>query len=63
MKGYGTKVVAGVTPGRGGEEVSGIPVFDTVAEAVREKGPIDASVTFVPGLASRMPSWRRSIQA
>ncbi len=49
MKGYGTKVVAGVTPGRGGEEVSGIPVFNTVAEAVREKGPIDASVTFVPG--------------
>src|SRR5208282_2190981 len=49
MKGYGTKVVAGVTPGRGGEEVSGIPVFNTVAEAVRESGPIDASVTFVPG--------------
>ena len=49
MKGYGTKVVAGVTPGRGGEEVSGIPVFNTVAEAVRAKGPIDASVTFVPG--------------
>ncbi|MDI7260982.1 MAG: succinate--CoA ligase subunit alpha [Thermodesulfobacteriota bacterium] len=49
MKGYGTKVVAGVTPGRGGEEVSGIPVFNTVEEAVREKGPIDASVTFVPG--------------
>lgn len=49
MKNYGTKVLAGVTPGRGGEEVSGIPVFNTVAEAVREKGPIDASVTFVPG--------------
>jgi succinyl-CoA synthetase alpha subunit len=49
MKGYGTKVVAGVTPGRGGENVSGIPVFNTVAEAVREKGSIDASVTFVPG--------------
>jgi succinyl-CoA synthetase alpha subunit len=49
MKGYGTKVVAGVTPGRGGEEVSGIPVFNTVAEAVKAKGPIDASVTFVPG--------------
>jgi len=49
MKGYGTRVLAGVTPGRGGEEVSGIPVFNTVAEAVREKGPIDASVTFVPG--------------
>ena len=49
MRGYGTKVVAGVTPGRGGEEVSGIPVFDTVAEAVKEKGPIDVGVTFVPG--------------
>jgi succinyl-CoA synthetase alpha subunit len=49
MKGYGTKVVAGVTPGRGGEEVSGIPVFNTVAEAMKDLGPIDASVTFVPG--------------
>src|SRR3990172_3922339 len=49
MKGYGTKVVAGVTPGRGGEEVNGIPVFNTVEEAVRAKGSIDASVTFVPG--------------
>jgi succinyl-CoA synthetase alpha subunit len=49
MKGYGTKVLAGVTPGRGGEEVSGIPVYNTVAEAVKAKGPIDASVTFVPG--------------
>lgn len=51
MKGYGTNVVAGVTPGRGGDEVSGIPVFNTVNEAVREKGPINASVTFVPGPA------------
>jgi succinyl-CoA synthetase alpha subunit len=49
MAGYGTKVLAGVTPGRGGEEVSGIPVYNTVAEAVADKGPIDASVTFVPG--------------
>jgi succinyl-CoA synthetase alpha subunit len=49
MRGYGTKVVAGVTPGRGGEEISGIPVFNTVAEAVAEKGKIDVSVTFVPG--------------
>lgn len=46
---YGTKVVAGVTPGRGGEEVWGVPVYDTVAEAVREHGRIDASITFVPG--------------
>lgn len=51
MKGYGTNVVAGVTPGRGGDEVSGIPVFNTVNEAVKEKGPINASVTFVPGPA------------
>jgi succinyl-CoA synthetase alpha subunit len=49
MKGYGTKVVAGVTPGRGGEEVSGIPVLNTVKEAVKGKGKIDASVIFVPG--------------
>ncbi len=46
---YGTKVVAGVTPGRGGEEVWGVPVYDTVAEAIREHGRIDASITFVPG--------------
>ncbi|MCJ7704882.1 MAG: succinate--CoA ligase subunit alpha, partial [Desulfobacterales bacterium] len=45
----GTKVVAGVTPGRGGEEISGIPVYNTVEEAVRTQGRIDASVTFVPG--------------
>lgn len=49
MKGYGTKVLAGVTPGRGGEEVSGIPVFNTVEEAIRQVGKIDCSVTFVPG--------------
>ncbi len=38
-------------PGRGGESVSDMPVFDTVAQAVNEKGPIDASVIFVPGPA------------
>jgi succinyl-CoA synthetase alpha subunit len=39
MKGYGTKVVAGVTPGRGGEEVHGLPVYNTVLEAMsRVKG-------------------------
>lgn len=45
---YGTKVVAGVTPGRRGESVWGIPVFNTVKEAIEEVGPIDLSVTFVP---------------
>ena len=44
---YGTKVVAGVTPGKGGLRHDGIPVFDTVAEAVENEGA-GASVVFVP---------------
>ncbi len=44
---YGTNVVAGVTPGKSGQDVEGIPVFDTVAEAVNETGA-DAALTFVP---------------
>ncbi len=44
---YGTRVVAGVTPGKGGSAHLDLPVFDTVAEAVREEG-VDASVVFVP---------------
>ena len=44
---YGTRVVAGVTPGRGGEAVAGIPVFDTVRQAVNEHGA-EASVVYVP---------------
>jgi succinyl-CoA synthetase alpha subunit len=51
MQEYGTKVVAGVTPGKGGTEVHGIPVYDTVKEAIRHHGMIDASVTFIPGPA------------
>ena len=46
-KGYGTNVVAGVTPGKGGQDVEGIPVFDSVQEAVDATGA-DASLTFVP---------------
>jgi succinyl-CoA synthetase alpha subunit len=46
-KRYGTKVVAGVTPGKGGADVEGIPVFDTVREAVGEAGANTAMV-FVP---------------
>jgi succinyl-CoA synthetase alpha subunit len=45
---YGTKVVAGCTPGRGGETAYGVPVFNTVAEAVEKAGPIDCSLIFVP---------------
>ena len=44
---YGTNIVAGVTPGKGGSSFEGIPVFDTVYEAVRETGA-DATVIFVP---------------
>jgi len=46
-KSYGTQVVAGVTPGKGGQDVEGIPVFDTVAEAVKETGA-NTSLVFVP---------------
>lgn len=46
---YGTKVVAGVTPGKGGSEVHGIPVYNTVKEAIQAQGKIDAAVSFVPG--------------
>ena len=48
---YGTAVLAGVTPGKGGTTHLGLPVFDTVAEAVRNEG-VDASVIFVPALAA-----------
>ena len=44
---YGTKMVGGVTPGKGGTTHIGLPVFDTVAEAVRQEGA-DASVIYVP---------------
>jgi succinyl-CoA synthetase alpha subunit len=48
---YGTKVVAGVTPGKGGQDVEGIPIFDTVAEAVGATGA-DASFVAVPPKAA-----------
>jgi len=44
---YGTNVVAGVTPGKGGEEVHGVPVFDTVHDAVEKTGA-NCSIIFVP---------------
>jgi succinyl-CoA synthetase alpha subunit len=44
---YGMKVVAGVTPGRGGEQVHGVPVFDTVQEAL-DQHPVDATMILVP---------------
>ncbi|HEY9786311.1 MAG TPA: succinate--CoA ligase subunit alpha [Candidatus Obscuribacterales bacterium] len=47
MLDYGTKIVAGVTPGKGGETIHGLPVFDTVAEAVEKTGAT-CSCIFVP---------------
>jgi len=44
---YGTKVVAGTRPGKGGEEVEGIPIFNTVVDAVKETGA-NTAMTFVP---------------
>jgi succinyl-CoA synthetase alpha subunit len=48
MKDYGTKVVAGVTPGRAGQDVYGVPVYDSVLQAWEKQGPLDISVIFVP---------------
>lgn len=47
MKEYGTRIVAGVTPGKGGVTVEGIPVYDLVSEACKEHR-IDAAISFVP---------------
>jgi succinyl-CoA synthetase alpha subunit len=53
MKDYGTQVVSGVTPGRKGETVHGIPVYDTVEEANEKEGPLDASVIFIPAALAK----------
>lgn len=52
MKEYRTSIVAGVTPGKAGEEVSGVPVFNTVKEAL-DSNPADFSIIFVPARFSK----------
>ncbi len=50
---YDTKVVAGVTPGKGGEEVDTVPVFNAVAEALEACGKVDVSMVYVPPLLAK----------
>ncbi len=45
---YGTRILAGVTPGKGGLEVHGVPVYDTIHEALKHHPDISASIVFVP---------------
>lgn len=51
-RGYGTQIVAGVSPGRGGNNVEGVPVFESVADAVRNAGA-DTAMVFVPPASVR----------
>jgi len=53
MRNFGTNIVAGVTPGKGGQEVDGIPVFNTVKEAIEKVGSVDGAVQFVPPLFTK----------
>lgn len=52
MKNYGTKVLAGVTPGKGGQEVHGVPVYDSIAEALENHPGINTSFVAVPNFAA-----------
>lgn len=53
MQSYGTNIVAGVTPGKGGQEISGVPIFNSVKEALQKVGNVDGSVQFVPPMFTR----------
>ena len=48
MLAYGTKIVAGVTPGKGGQELLGVPIFNSVKESIEAVGKVDGTVQFVP---------------
>lgn len=53
MKEYGTQVLAGVTPGKGGQSVEDVPVYDTVKEAMENHHGINASIVYVPPFATK----------
>lgn len=48
MLSYGTQIVAGVTPGKGGQQLEGVPILDSVKEAIKAMGKVDGAVQFVP---------------
>lgn len=52
MLDYGTNIVAGVTPGKGGQEIQGVPIFNTVEDALKKVGMVDGTVQFVPPIFS-----------
>jgi succinyl-CoA synthetase alpha subunit len=45
---YGTKIIAGVSPGQGGEQINSIPIFDLVEDAIQQIGEVEATLIFVP---------------
>jgi len=45
---YGSKVVAGVSPGKGGQQIHGVPVYDSIEEALKEHSEVNTSIIFVP---------------
>ncbi len=53
MQAYGTKILAGVTPGKGGQDVNGVPVYDTLKEALQNHSDINASLIYVPPFAAK----------
>jgi len=57
MQAYGTKVVAGVTPGKKGQVVEGIPIYNTVLEAVKHHPDLNTSAIFVPASAAKVAAF------
>ena len=60
---YGTQIVAGAVPGRGGTDVNGIPVFDTVAEGFLKQEQIPLLFSFPRVSMQRIPSWKPQMRA
>jgi succinyl-CoA synthetase alpha subunit len=57
MRSYGTRVVAGVTPGKGGQTAEGVPVYNTVLEAIQHHPGINTSAIFVPARAAKVAAF------